>query len=67
LGDLKKWSTGILKSREHFTSIDRVEDNGLGVYGRYHCDQWGDFKTYYKFHINASGKITRLDVGQADY
>lgn len=52
---------------ERFTSIDRVENNGLDVYGKFHSDQWGDFKTYFKFHVNAKGKIERLDIGQANY
>lgn len=52
---------------ERFTSIDKVENNGLDVYGRFHSDQWGDFKTYFKFHINSDGKINRLDIGQASY
>jgi hypothetical protein len=55
------------KGNEHFTSIDKVENNGLYVYGHYHSDQWGDFKTYYKFHINKEEKITKLEVGQAAY
>jgi len=66
--DFKQFSNSAFgKGREHFTSIDRVENNGLDVFGHYHSDQWGDFKTYYKFHINKEGKITRLDVGQANY
>ncbi len=52
---------------ERFTSIDKVENNGLDLYGKFHSDQWGDFKTYFKFHINADGKINRLDIGQASY
>ncbi len=52
---------------ERFTSIDKVENKGLDVYGRFHSDQWGDFKTYFKFHINGNGKIERLDIGQASY
>ena len=52
---------------ERFTSIDKVENNGLHIYGGFHSDQWGDFKTYFKFHINTEGKIYRLDIGQADY
>lgn len=52
---------------ERFTSIDKTENNGLDVYGRFHSDQWGDFKTYFKFQINAAGKISRLDIGQANY
>ncbi|TWV96191.1 hypothetical protein [Chitinophaga pinensis] len=52
---------------ERFTSIDKVENNGLDLYGHFHSDQWGDFKTYFKFHINSDGKINRLDIGQASY
>lgn len=50
---------------ERFTSIDKVEHNGLDIYGRFHTESWGDFNTYFKFHLNAEGKITRLDIGQA--
>ncbi len=52
---------------ERFTSIDKVENDGKDIYGHFHSDQWGDFKTYFKFHINADGKINRLDIGQANY
>ncbi len=51
---------------ERFTSIDRVENNGLGLTGAFHSDQWGDFRTYFRFQLSASGKIKRLDIGQAD-
>lgn len=59
------WQKAI--GHERFTSIDKVENNGLEVYGRFHSDQWGDFKTYFKFHIDKDGKIDRLDIGQAKY
>lgn len=59
------WQKAI--GHERFTSIDKVENNGLDVYGRFHSDQWGDFKTYFKFHIDKDGKINRLDIGQASY
>jgi hypothetical protein len=52
---------------ERFTSIDKVENNGLEVYGHFHSDQWGDFKTHFKFQLNKEGKIARLDIGQASY
>jgi hypothetical protein len=52
---------------ERFTSIDKVENNGLDIYGKFHSDQWGDFKTYFKFYINPEGKIFRLEIGQANY
>jgi len=41
---------------ERFTSIDKVENNGLDVYGHFHSSQWGDFKTYFKFHLTGDGK-----------
>jgi hypothetical protein len=49
---------------ERFTSIDRVDNNGLNVYGSFHSDRWGDFKTYFKFHLGPDGKFARLDIGQ---
>jgi hypothetical protein len=52
---------------ERFTSIDKTENKGLTVYGKFHSDQWGDFKTFFTFHINTEGKISRLDIGQANY
>jgi hypothetical protein len=51
--------------QERFTSIEKVENNGLHVIGGFHSDQWGDFRTYFKFHLSPSGKINRLDIGQA--
>jgi hypothetical protein len=52
---------------ERFTSIDKVENNGLDIYGHFHSEQWGDFNTYFTFHLNSDGKIYRLDIGQANY
>ena len=34
---------------ERFTSIDHVENNGLHPVGAFHSDQWGDFRTYFRF------------------
>ena len=47
-------------------SIDKVEDGGLTIYGMFHSDQWGDFKTFLRFHVD-NEKITKLEVGQTDY
>lgn len=58
---------GSALGHEYFTHIDKEENNGLDVYGRFHSDKWGDFKTYFKFHLDAEGKIHQLDIGQADY
>lgn len=51
-------------SHEHFTSIDRIENDGRDIYGAFHSDQWGDFSTYFKFHITSDGKIEKLEIGQ---
>jgi hypothetical protein len=50
---------------ERFTSIDQVSNNGLNIVGQFHSDRWGDFRTYFNFHLSPSGKIARLDIGQA--
>ncbi|MFC0516605.1 hypothetical protein ACFFGT_20530 [Mucilaginibacter angelicae] len=52
---------------ERFTSIDKAEQNGTHIYGKFHSDQWGDFKTYFKFTVDADGKISKLEIGQAGY
>lgn len=52
---------------ERFTSIDKIENNSLTLYGKFHSDLWGNFQTYFKFQINDEGKIKRLDIGQAKY
>ena len=50
---------------ERFISIDHIENHGLDLTGRFHSEQWGDFRTYFRFHLSPSGKIRRLDMGQA--
>jgi hypothetical protein len=50
---------------ERFTKIERVENHGCDVYGQFHSDQWGNFRTYFKFHLTSDHKISRLDIGQA--
>ena len=51
---------------ERFTAIDRVENNGLDVFGAFHSPRWGDFQTYFKFQLSLAGKVTRLDIGQVE-
>ena len=53
-------------SLAYLASIDKVENSGLTIYGRFHSDQWGDFKTFLRFHIE-NGKIIKMAVGQVDY
>jgi hypothetical protein len=52
---------------ERFTSIDKIVQNGTHIYGKFHSDQWGDFKTYFKFTVDADSKISKLEIGQASY
>jgi hypothetical protein len=62
--DLKTFTRDAL-GHERFTSIDKVENGDLNIEGAFHSDIWGDFRTYFKFHLTSEGKISRLDVGQA--
>ena len=50
---------------ERFKSIDSVDNDGLDLVGEFHTEQWGDFRTYFKFQVSPAGKIVRLDIGQA--
>lgn len=47
---LQEFSTKAI-GHERFTHIDPVRDNGLSVYGRFHSDTWGDFKTISGFTL----------------
>jgi hypothetical protein len=62
---LKEFARDAL-GHERFTSIDRVENDGLDVTGAFHSDKWGNFKTYFRFRLTPAGKIKRLDIGQAN-
>lgn len=64
--DFKNFTKNAI-GHERFVSIDKVENNGLDIYGKFHSDQWGDFKTYFKFHFDAEGKIDKLEIGQDSY
>ncbi|WP_293304546.1 hypothetical protein [Pedobacter sp. UBA5917] len=64
--DFKNFSEEAI-GHEHFTSFDKIEHNGLHIYGKFHSDKWGNFKTYFKFTINKDGKINVLEIGQAKY
>jgi len=64
--DFKRFTKDAL-GHERFTTIDKVEHDGTAVYGRFHSDTWGDFKTYFKFHFNSAGLVNKLEIGQARY
>jgi hypothetical protein len=63
-----EWSERELfgSSMAYLASIEKVEDGGLTIYGKFHSDQWGDFKTFMRFH-GENDKITKMEVGQTDY
>jgi hypothetical protein len=61
---LQKFTDDAL-GHERFTAIERVENHGLDVIGAFHSDTWGDFRTYFRFHLSPAGKIKRLDIEQA--
>jgi hypothetical protein len=43
--DFKEWSERELfgSSLAYFASIDKVENDGMTIYGMFHSDQWGEF------------------------
>jgi hypothetical protein len=65
--EFTQWSDSELfgNDKAYLMSIDRVEDNGLTIYGKFHSGRWGEFDTFMKFKVQ-DNKIIRLDVGQVD-
>jgi hypothetical protein len=52
--------------RERFICIDRIANDGLYIEGNFHSDEWGDFRAYFNFELNSSGRIVRLDIGKVE-
>lgn len=61
----KTFFDNAFEQKEKFLAIDKVENEGKDIYGKFYAGQWGTFRVYFKFHFNADGKIDRLDIGQA--
>ncbi|WP_343607779.1 hypothetical protein [Chryseobacterium oranimense] len=61
--DFKQFFSKAL-GKEKFLTIDRVENNGMDIYGKFEAGQWGNFPVFFKFHQDAQGKFDRLDIGQ---
>ena len=51
---------------ERFICIDRIANNGLYVEGDFHSDERGNFRAYFNFELNDSGRIVRLDIGKVE-
>lgn len=64
--DFVHWSDHEIfgKDTGELRTVDRQEDGGLTVYGKFRSSRWGEFNTFFRFHVQ-DGKIIRLDVGQA--
>ncbi len=52
--------------KERFASIDEIARNGSEIIGTIETEQWGSFKAYFRFGLNAEGKISKLEIGRAD-
>ena len=62
--ELARFSQDAL-GHERFSTIEHVSADGLELRGQFHSDQWGDFRTYFRFTLSAGGRIAQLDIGQA--
>jgi hypothetical protein len=62
-----RWGPRLTRRRSgiELRAIDSVSEGGLEVVGAFHSDRWGDFRTYFRFQLTATGEIRRLDIGQA--
>ncbi|SII55198.1 hypothetical protein [Mycobacteroides abscessus] len=50
---------------EYFTSIEKVSPDGHTVTSQFHSETWGNFRTFFRFVPDESGKFRQLDIGQA--
>ena len=51
---------------ERFICIDRIANNGLYIEGDFHSGQGDNFRMYFNFELNDSGRIVRLDIGKVE-
>lgn len=64
--NLKSFFDNAFNHKEKFLTFDKIENEGKDITGNFFAGQWGTFKVFFKFHVNDEGKITRLDIGQAN-
>lgn len=63
--NFKSFFDNAFDKKEKFLDIDKVENAGNDIYGKFYAGQWGTFRVYFKFHQTADGRFHRLDIGQA--
>ena len=63
--DFKGFFENAFAKKEKFLEISKIEDNGKHITGKFYAGQWGTFNVFFKFHQDADGKFSRLDIGQA--
>lgn len=63
--DFRSFFDNVFTHQEKFVDIDTVEHAGLHLHGKFFAGQWGTFRVFFKFKVNAGGLIERLDIGQA--
>lgn len=63
--DFKSFFDNAFDKKEKFLDLDKIENEGKDLYGKFYAGQWGTFRVYFKFSQNADGKFNRLDIGQA--
>jgi hypothetical protein len=65
--DFVSWSDSELfgESTGQLMTVERQEDDGLSIVGKFHSSRWGEFNTFMRFQVQ-NGVITRLDLGQVN-
>ncbi|WP_255577418.1 hypothetical protein [Elizabethkingia sp. JS20170427COW] len=63
--DFKSFFDNAFSHKERFLEIEKVENGGKDITGKFFAGQWGTFRVFFKFHQQADGKFNRLDIGQA--
>jgi hypothetical protein len=51
---------------DKFVCIDRIANNGLYIEEDFHSDESGNFRAYFNFELNGTGRIVRLDIGKVE-
>lgn len=60
--DFKPFFKHAFAHKEQFLSIDKVENNGKDIYGKFDAGTWGIFDVCFKFHQSDNGKFDELHI-----